>query len=146
MTKVVQTNIYKYIYVDHMNANICMNLRGALRDNYEFGLAWSLFTCPKCQDRIQIIYFGWSQLFVCPKTVYRTVSTFLTTGDVKSCCLGRPNGSTTLFSHAEYIIMDCLLQTPQIQLSEIANYITNATSRCCVVYLQAWNNMQEGKH
>ena len=23
--------------------------------------------------------------------------------------------------------MDCLLQTPQIQLSEIANYITNAT-------------------
>ena len=51
----------------------------------------------------------------------------MTTGDVKPCCLGRPNGSTNLFAHAEYIIMDCLLQTPQIQLSEIANYITNAT-------------------
>ena len=68
-----------------------------------------------------------SQLFVCPKTVYRTVSTFLTTGDVKPCSLGGPNGSTTLFPHAEYIIMDCLLRTPQIQLSEIANYITNTT-------------------
>ena len=68
-----------------------------------------------------------SQLFVCPKTVYRTVSTFLTTGYVKPCCLGRLNGSTTLFPHAEYIIVDCLLQAPQIQLSEIANYITNAT-------------------
>ena len=44
--------------------------------------------------------------------------------DVKPCCLGRANGSTTLFPHAEYIIMDCLLQTPQIQLSEIAIYIT----------------------
>ena len=82
-----------------------------------------------------------SQLFVCPKTVYRTVSTFLTTGDVKPCCLGRPNGSTTLFPHAEYIIMDCLLQAPQIQLIEIANDITNAAAsmfapqmRCHAIY------------
>ena len=35
-----------------------MNSRGALRDNCEFGLAWSLFTCPKCQDRIRMICAG----------------------------------------------------------------------------------------
>jgi hypothetical protein len=67
------------------------------------------------------------QLFVCPKTVYRTIRTFLNTGDVKACRLGRPTGSITLFPHEEYIVMDCLLRTPQIQLHEIANHISNAT-------------------
>ena len=41
-----------------MNANICINSRGALRDNCEFGLACSLLTCPKCQDRIRMICTG----------------------------------------------------------------------------------------
>ncbi len=68
-----------------------------------------------------------SQLFVCPKTVYRTIRTFLNTGDVKPCRLGRPSGSVTLFDHEEYILMECILQAPQIQLHEIANYISNAT-------------------
>jgi hypothetical protein len=35
------------------------------------------------------------QLFVCPKTVYRTISTFLNTADVKPYGLGRPTGSIT---------------------------------------------------
>ena len=68
-----------------------------------------------------------TQLFVCPKTVYRTIRKFLNTGGVKSMPLGRPFGSVTLFPHEEYIIMDCLLRTPQIQLREIANNIFNAT-------------------
>ena len=68
-----------------------------------------------------------SQLFVCPKTVYRTIRTFLNTGDVKPCRLGRPSGSVTLFEHEEYILMECILQTPQIQLHEIANHIFNAS-------------------
>ena len=68
-----------------------------------------------------------SQLFVCRKTVYRTINTFLNSGDVKPYRLGRPTGSVSLFDHEEYIIMDCILRTPQIQLHEIANYITNAT-------------------
>ena len=67
------------------------------------------------------------QLFVSPKTVYRTISTFLNTGDVKPCRLGRPTGSITLFPHEEYIIMDCLLRSLQMQLHEIANCISNAT-------------------
>ena len=67
------------------------------------------------------------QLFVSPKTVYRTISTFLNTGDVKPCRLGRPTGSITLFPHGEYIIMDCLLRSPQMELHEIANHISNAT-------------------
>ncbi len=68
-----------------------------------------------------------SQLFVCPKTVYRTIRTFLNTGNVKSCRLGRPSGSVTLFEHEEYILMEFILQTPQIQLHEMANHISNAT-------------------
>ena len=67
------------------------------------------------------------QLFVSPKTVYPTISTFLNMGDVKPCRLGRPTGSITLLPHEEYIIMDCLLCSPQIQLHEIANHISNAT-------------------
>ena len=39
-----------------------------------------------------------SQLFVCPKTVYRTI-TFLNSGDVKPYRLGRPTGSASLFDH-----------------------------------------------
>ncbi len=68
-----------------------------------------------------------AQLFVCPKTVYRTLSTFWNTGDVKPCRMGRPTGSVSLFPHEEYIIIDCLLRTPQIQLNEIASHIINAT-------------------
>ena len=49
-----------------------------------------------------------SQLFVCPKTLYRTI-TFLNSGDVKPYRLGRPTGSVSLFHHEEYIIMDCIL-------------------------------------
>jgi hypothetical protein len=40
-----------------------------------------------------------SQLFVCPKTVYRKINTFLNAGDVKPDCLGRPTGKVTLFDH-----------------------------------------------
>ena len=68
-----------------------------------------------------------SQLFVCLKTVYRTIRTFLNTGDVKPCHSGRPFGSVTLFEHEEYILMECILQAPQIQLHEIDNHIFNAT-------------------
>ena len=42
-----------------------------------------------------------SQLFVCPKTVYRTI-TFFNSGDVKPYRLGRP-GSASLFDHEESI-------------------------------------------
>jgi hypothetical protein len=61
----------------------------------------------KCQVRIWMIYaekwytkdFFYDksyeqvalQLFVSPKTVYRTIRTFLNmVGDMKPCCLGRP--------------------------------------------------------
>ncbi len=63
-----------------------------------------------------------SQLFICPKTVYQTIRTSLNTGNVKPCRLGRPSGSVTLFEHEEYILMECILRTPQIQLHEIANH------------------------
>ena len=43
-----------------------------------------------------------SQLSVCPKTVYRTI-TFLNSGDVKPYRLGRPTGSASLFDHEESI-------------------------------------------
>ena len=68
-----------------------------------------------------------TQLFVSSKTVYRTCTTFFNTGDVKPCCFGRPTGSVTLFLHEEYIIMDSILQTPQIQLNVIADHIINST-------------------
>ena len=59
--------------------------------------------------------------------MYRTNSTFLNSGDMKSYRLCRPTGSVSSFDHEEYIIVDCILRTPQIQLHEIANYITSAT-------------------
>ena len=68
-----------------------------------------------------------SQLFVLPETVRRTISTFLTTGDVKPGNLGRPTESFDVFLHEEYIIMDCVLRTPQIQLYEKTNHVLNAT-------------------
>ena len=68
-----------------------------------------------------------SQLFVFPETVQRTTSTFLTTGDVKLCNSCRPTGSVTLFPDEEYIIMECVLRTPQIELYEISNHLLNAT-------------------
>ena len=67
------------------------------------------------------------QLFVSSKTVYRTCKTFLETGDVKLCRLGRSNGSITLFPHEVYMIMDFVLRTPQIELKELANNILNMT-------------------
>ena len=47
---------------------------------------------------------------------------------IKHCRLGPPTGSITLCPHEEYIIMDCILREPQIQLNEIANDISNATA------------------
>ena len=60
-----------------------------------------------------------SQLFVPPEPAQRRISTFLTTGAVKPCNIARPTGNVTLFPHEEYIIMDCVLRTPQIQFHEI---------------------------
>ena len=45
---------------------------------------------------------------------------------MKPCCLRRPTKSITLFPHEEYVVIDCLLCKPQIQLYEIANFIFNA--------------------
>ena len=68
-----------------------------------------------------------SQLFVSPKTVYHTYKTFVNTGDVKPCSLGRPKDTNTFFPHEEYIIMDFALRMPQMQLVELANCILNTT-------------------
>ena len=68
-----------------------------------------------------------SDLFVCRKTVQRTCRTFYNTGDVRACRVGRPTGSTTLFPHEEYIIMDAILKKSNIQLHEIVNKIVNST-------------------
>ena len=68
-----------------------------------------------------------SQLFISAKTVYRTYQTFINTGDVKPCTLGRPKDTNTFFPHEEYIIMDFALRQPQMQLNELANCIFNAT-------------------
>ena len=43
-----------------------------------------------------------SQLFVCPKTVYRTI-TFLNSGDVKPYRLGRPTGRGLTTSRAFFV-------------------------------------------
>ena len=69
-----------------------------------------------------------SQLFVCPKTVYRTI-TFLNSGDVKPYRLGRPTGSASLFDHEESIRHNGLYSsnTSDTTIHEIANYITSAT-------------------
>ncbi len=82
-----------------------------------------------------------SQLFVSPRTVLKRVRTFLNTGDVKTCRLGRPTASISLFPYEEYVVVDCVLRKPQIQLYEIANFIFNATGLslclemlCPVVY------------
>ena len=60
-----------------------------------------------------------SQLFVSPRTVLMTVRTFLHTGDVKTCRIGRPTGST--------VLIDCFPRMHQVQLHELANLIFNAT-------------------
>ena len=82
-----------------------------------------------------------SQLFVSPQTVLKGVRTFRNTGDLKHCRLGRPTGIITLFPHEEYVVIDCVLRKPQIQLYEIANLIFKATglsfclkTLCRVVY------------
>ena len=71
-----------------------------------------------------------SQLFVCPKTVYRMIIyTFLNSGDVKPYRLGRPILEARVYSIMKSLsIMDCILRTTRIRLHEIANYITSATS------------------
>jgi hypothetical protein len=58
---------------------------------------------------------------------YQIFTICLNTGGVKPCCLGRPSWSISLIPHEEYIIMGRILQTPQIQLHEIANEILNST-------------------
>ncbi len=82
-----------------------------------------------------------SQLFVSPRTVLKRIRTFLNTGDVKACCLGRPTASISLFPYEEYVVVDCVLRKPQIQLYEIAHFIFNTTGMslcletlCPVVY------------
>ena len=45
-----------------------------------------------------------SQLFVWPKSIYESVSTFLATSDVKSCHICRMDGNTKLFSNEECVI------------------------------------------
>ena len=68
-----------------------------------------------------------TQLFVSAKTVYRTYRTFLYTGDVKPCTIGRPKDTNTFLAHEEFIIMDFILGMPHMQLNELANYIFNTT-------------------
>ena len=67
-----------------------------------------------------------SQLFVLPETVRRTISTFLTTRDVKPYKIGRPTGSVTLFSHEEYIIMDCVSRLPPPHIAREVISIQNS--------------------
>ena len=67
-----------------------------------------------------------SELFVCPKTVYRTI-TLLNSGDMKPYRLGRPTGSASLFDHEESAHNGLFLRTPRIRLHEKANNITSAT-------------------
>ena len=63
-----------------------------------------------------------SQLFVCPKTVYRTI-TFLNSDDVKPYRLGRPTGSASLFYHKESIHIGLYSSST----SDTANYIISVT-------------------
>ena len=69
---------------------------------------------------------------MCPAKSYNEIAsqlfirTFLNTGDVKACRLVRPTGSITLFPYKEYVVVECVLRKPQIQLYEIANFIFNA--------------------
>ncbi len=87
---------------------------------YSEGLRWRQLFYERSYPEIA------SQLFVYPETVCWT-TLVLNTGNVKPCNLDRPTGSVILVSHEEYIIMDCVLRTPQIQLNEIANQALNAT-------------------
>ena len=67
-----------------------------------------------------------TNLFVSPMTVKRTCANFYATGDVKPWPIGRPPETTCLFPHEEYMIMECLLEHPEMQLNEIASKIFHA--------------------
>ena len=86
-----------------------------------------------------------SQLFVCSKTVYRTI-TLLNSGDVKPYRLGRPTGSASLFDHEESIhnglyssnTSDTATGNSQLHYQCYWLFIssTDIVSRCS----HAWNN------
>ena len=61
-----------------------------------------------------------TDLWISPRTVKRIYSTFLRTGGVNS---NRPSGTTTLFDHEEYLIIDLILRKPGIQLAELSHAI-----------------------
>ena len=90
-------------------------------DDLRWGIIYQWIFYEKSCDKIAL------QIYVSPNTVYRAIRNFLDTVVVKHVPLGRPTGSITLFPHKEYIIMDCLLRIPQMQLHEIANHIFTAT-------------------
>ena len=64
--------------------------------------------------------------YVSTKTVYRTYQTFINTGDVKPCDLGRPNDTNTFFPHEEYIIINFALIMPQMQLNMFLRWLVHA--------------------
>ena len=61
-----------------------------------------------------------TNLFVSPMTVKRTCANFYANGDVKPWPIGHDR-------YEEYMIMECLLEHPEMQLNEIASKIFHAT-------------------
>ena len=76
-----------------------------------------------------------ANLFICPKTVARVHSLFLRTGDVSGEACGRPVGTTTLYEHEEYFIIDFVLRKPTTQLHELGyllqrHFATQVSLKC----------------
>ena len=77
-----------------------------------------------------------SQLFVCPKLFTGCLAPF---GTPVICRLihyrlDQATGIVILFDHQGYIIMDCILQKPQIQVHEI--HVANNSANATVEYLE----------
>ena len=66
-------------------------------------------------------------LFMSPRTIERYISKCLNTGDVNSEKLGRPFNSFAMHAHVEFVIMEAILEQPDITLAEIAYNVFEQT-------------------
>lgn len=107
----------------------------AYSDDLRWRVVWLKLFLNKSDEEIAL------QLFVCPKTMSWIFDIFLATGDVSPKQIGRPKGTTTLYPHEEYVIVDTILRNPTIQLAELGrdierNFATHFScqSICSAVY------------
>ncbi|KAK3716259.1 hypothetical protein QZH41_008145 [Actinostola sp. cb2023] len=68
-----------------------------------------------------------ASLFVSSRTVRRIRKRLVRNGTVSALKTGRPAGSTTLHLHEEYILMQAVLEKPDLRLHELAHFIEERT-------------------